>query len=905
MDWKQIEITDNDNVIHSGEKAQRFVEANCPNASIKTYKKGKMVVELPNNDLSAKPEVVRGHLEDILRGKAKGIKVKSGTKPIIVNFHVGRVVRNVVNVNMAKLKVQFIYKTDPKDSNPKKFVEDSRITVKALREGATNPLIKHTNKGIADFGAVLPGTYTITADYPESDECKYDWIDKTRKAVLQPLSAETIEFQVEPLYQKVEFIAHCLLTIPNQEYVLITEDENKAAIVEANGRKSFAFKTRKVRVGMFSKSELNPKLEYAHGEFNVNTETGSGTLKLKPKRPATAGFWRLNELPYTLNSEQVEILEQTGNNPDIYKVQFKPRFSDEQYTQDDLNIKSKWKAKYHGFVKDSEDIEARVKFVAETLEKAYAIAKQDPTILKVFIVPECFFQGLYGAYITDDAAKLVEKLQILVKDKKWKDWVFSFGTVNRVYQSLQPSSVTREQNIYEMANHAPVIRGGLGDSGYSGEGSTRLIQKLVNSAELADEDTLIKDAEAQKIRPQAVNENVQFEATENDNKVAKLLEELLPDTKADPFGLPGTLWSDLKDEIKVIIRELGIARVIRQIRTSDNSNVNSIDVKTWKYGAKDPSKKVSELLYSTKKTCLLTLDQTALMVIKTQWNKLYPALEFNKSNWEDDSSGNRRTLLEKDSSVFKNDAKECGFRLPLQQNEIAEKIRFLKDDDPVAKLFVPETLDLSFEPSVFPIWRKLLELYAESKAEEFPFKFTQSSMNLEDYCFAGPRKAGAWFAKLDKALEVKACKRMVFGLEICADHPTKRLQNLNKMPNSMNEKIGIDIHLLPSAGMPPNYFGARVGGYIFNCDGWNKAHPNGGGKIEVHFDGPSPFVEGKTNRITPVYPHSAVGKRESDSTNVPSSLTPRAEKLNTELSKVIFGYGPGELHFYEVQDLPK
>src|SRR5262245_29609297 len=117
MRWDQIEITGNDGAIHKGEEARRFVEANCSNVWIKTYREGKIVVQLPDR-ASAKPEVVKGHLEDILRGKARGLKITCGAKPMVVSFPVARAVRNILNVNLAKLKVQFIYKRDPNGTRP-------------------------------------------------------------------------------------------------------------------------------------------------------------------------------------------------------------------------------------------------------------------------------------------------------------------------------------------------------------------------------------------------------------------------------------------------------------------------------------------------------------------------------------------------------------------------------------------------------------------------------------------------------------------------------------------------------------------------------------------------------------------------------------------------------------------
>ncbi|CAF4887508.1 unnamed protein product, partial [Rotaria sp. Silwood2] len=145
------------------------------------------------------------------------------------------------------------------------------------------------------------------------------------------------------------------------------------------------------------------------------------------------------------------------------------------------------------------------------------------------------------------------------------------------------------------------------------------------------------------------------------------------------------------------------------------------------------------------------------------------------------------------------------------------------------------------------------------------------------------------------------------GLEICADHGDWRIIEINTGENF----IDIDIQLVPSAGQKPRKFAARKAGYIFNCDGWNLA-PEGGKKLETHLDGPSPFIRKENDldkQTSPIYPHSAVAKRTEDSILVDTAcLEPdlgKTEIPNAELSKIIFVYGPGELHFYPLQDLPK
>ena len=201
--------------------------------------------------------------------------------------------------------------------------------------------------------------------------------------------------------------------------------------------------------------------------------------------------------------------------------------------------------------------------------------------------------------------------------------------------------------------------------------------------------------------------------------------------------------------------------------------------------------------------------------------------------------------------------------------------------------------------SIFPIWKKLLELYSPDNPN---MELKKESMRLDDYCFAGPRKVGGWFGSLGEIGGKDACKVMVFCLEICADHAAFRVKEINKGASA----VGIDIHLVPSAGMSPTYFASRQDGFIFNCDGWNKAHiKGGGGKLEVRHDGPSPFTKDGAP-FSPTYPHTAVGKSSGAGKEVGACLTPVVAKvISAGLAKTIFECGEGELHVYPVQELPK
>jgi hypothetical protein len=140
-------------------------------------------------------------------------------------------------------------------------------------------------------------------------------------------------------------------------------------------------------------------------------------------------------------------------------------------------------------------------------------------------------------------------------------------------------------------------------------------------------------------------------------------------------------------------------------------------------------------------------------------------------------------------------------------------------------------------------------MYKTKKNSTVSIEVQKGNLKQDDYIVVGHRKPGPWIDTAREGKNLKSCKRMVFGLEICADHADGRVNYINKGAN----EIDIDIQLVPSAGMNLKLFATRTGGYLFNCDGWNQKPKEGGKSLEVAFDGPNPFVS-----KNPAFPHSAV-----------------------------------------------
>jgi len=81
---------------------------------------------------------------------------------------------------------------------------------------------------------------------------------------------------------------------------------------------------------------------------------------------------------------------------------------------------------YMGLPTDQADISARLAWTARVLEAIES--KVDSTSIKLFMIPEFYFRGAQGAYQLDNVTTLVSGLQEMVKDSKWSNWLFVFGS---------------------------------------------------------------------------------------------------------------------------------------------------------------------------------------------------------------------------------------------------------------------------------------------------------------------------------------------------------------------------------------------------------------------------------------------------------------------------------------------
>ncbi len=267
---------------------------------------------------------------------------------------------------------------------------------------------------------------------------------------------------------------------------------------------------------------------------------------------------------------------------------------------EDLNdpAKSKWMAEYVGLPVEVHDIDARVEFLWKAIELAAAqVSANDPHELKIYIVPECFFLGAYGAYQAANVEYVVGNLLRMVSDVKWKHWLFAFGTVNGTYGSQ--TGELGDLELSELFNYCPVIRGGA-NAGNS-EKYVKLIQKTFFSAEMPAAGALIPnlrrpkgsgwtptadpDSELRTSRPLA-EEDVRkgFGATQNEALLGERLNALrqqvdcpepLASSPIEPWHLPDwneIQWNAMKDALAQAINTYGMTEVIREIRRFNAAN---------------------------------------------------------------------------------------------------------------------------------------------------------------------------------------------------------------------------------------------------------------------------------------------------------------------------------------------
>lgn len=118
---------------------------------------------------------------------------------------------------MPRLRVKVILKANPVKRGPEVVFQDTEVPLSIKLDPGSEVAF---TTGQHDFGAQKPGKYKLTLSFAQPGQNRYDLLDPTdadahpwqKEVDLDDKDAELV-FQVEPLYQKVQFIGHCLATV--------------------------------------------------------------------------------------------------------------------------------------------------------------------------------------------------------------------------------------------------------------------------------------------------------------------------------------------------------------------------------------------------------------------------------------------------------------------------------------------------------------------------------------------------------------------------------------------------------------------------------------------------------------------------------------------------------------------
>src|SRR5262245_6247124 len=113
MKWSDVEITDKNNNLYTGEDALRFVKDNCKPFANRITDNGLIEVNAYSPGASTNDKDVRSVLFSKLQGKGKILRFLTGDLSQRADLPLARGVSNAFNVTRAKLKVQFMYKQHP------------------------------------------------------------------------------------------------------------------------------------------------------------------------------------------------------------------------------------------------------------------------------------------------------------------------------------------------------------------------------------------------------------------------------------------------------------------------------------------------------------------------------------------------------------------------------------------------------------------------------------------------------------------------------------------------------------------------------------------------------------------------------------------------------------------------
>ncbi len=232
--------------------------------------------------------------------------------------------------------------------------------------------------------------------------------------------------------------------------------------------------------------------------MEIKNQVDKGNAPLHSKKAATAS--KKNDKKTTALPTKKKALGRSDQNQSTTKQVFDPgnvTYKDVQFIAYELNT-APANAKfidgrlvggtYLGLADNlQEDITERCQLMLDAATAAFKNKKTstDPTVLKIFMVPEFAFRGPAGAYSMDQVQMVINTLQTYFIGEQWANWTFVFGTIvgqskidNEALDSLLSQTYNEAANgFYEVYNVALLQSGGYTDVTDAEKGANEVMKE--------------------------------------------------------------------------------------------------------------------------------------------------------------------------------------------------------------------------------------------------------------------------------------------------------------------------------------------------------------------------------------------------------------------------------------------
>ncbi|CAG9001417.1 MAG: hypothetical protein CENE_03437 [Candidatus Celerinatantimonas neptuna] len=476
-----------------------------------------------------------------------------------------------------------------------------------------------------------------------------------------------------------------------------------------------------------------------------------------------------------------------------------------------------YKQVYLGLKNEVDDFTARVALLQNVFDQAEAHAKINSGATKIVTIPEFFFRGQNGAYTLEtinghgDPSKkgtrgLIGALQELVKNAKWKKWVFVFGSI------IGYSAKTKEKTVQVDKIIMPFYKVGIDPS------KTPTVKKPVDENELTVEEFFRYTVLETELLA-AFKKDAQVKTKSNLESLAKIT------AKNCVLGIDST-DADVKR-----VTDATNTKFTRDVflKVTDSKNQQKYAKKypfNWTFV--DDTSKATEA-YNIALTIEGGFENIA---------DAYKHTNITMKNYKSGIDFVKKANLDKASAALYK-----GNTSGIVVDDTVEHL------DPWGLIRNNGTVDKTKADELADPAKNHKDYGQTTTSERYRLFWKRDVTGVND-------NAG----NLDP-LGIFKLGNLTFGIDLCLDHSkqvTKKLLNAlahpdiaaalpKVLPDSSrtvvaNAANGVDIQIIPSCGMSITNHGvmAKVDGWVFNCDGMAGEIARDGDKYKI--DGTGDFI---------------------------------------------------------------